>query len=401
MMTPEHRGYATRISIFYAAFFFPFGIYLPYFGVWLEDLGMSAEEIGFLLTIPMITRVFCTPIMAGFSDRLGDRKLALILYCGFYTMTFGLILLDDSLVWVASIMTISYIAHSAIVPVSDSLALAGTRRYGLDYGKMRSWGSIAFMASNLVGGVFLDALGASSIIWILVIGNLLHTTASFILPVDPRRIDNKRLGKAPRLEWSQLREFVQPGFWLILLSASAIQASHSLLYAFGTIYWRDIGISANMTGIFWSVSVASEVILLYFSKRILGFISWRTMLMIGAIMATVRWTIMPMHLPEYGYLILQLFHAGTFASSHLGVMFFISETVDDSVSGTAQGLYTMMNGLITAVATLLSGVFFAQWQGDAFYFMAATGLLSFFVLLMSRLFPVGKIGATHKDPGTA
>ncbi|WP_244574672.1 MFS transporter [Cohaesibacter sp. ES.047] len=400
-MTPEHRGYATRISIFYAAFFFPFGIYLPYFGVWLEDLGMSAEEIGFLLTIPMITRVFCTPIMAGFSDRLGDRKLALILYCGFYTMTFGLILLDDSLVWVASIMTISYIAHSAIVPVSDSLALAGTRRYGLDYGKMRSWGSIAFMASNLVGGVFLDALGASSIIWILVIGNLLHTTASFILPVDPRRIDNKRLGKAPRLEWSQLREFVQPGFWLILLSASAIQASHSLLYAFGTIYWRDIGISANMTGIFWSVSVASEVILLYFSKRILGFISWRTMLMIGAIMATVRWTIMPMHLPEYGYLILQLFHAGTFASSHLGVMFFISETVDDSVSGTAQGLYTMMNGLITAVATLLSGVFFAQWQGDAFYFMAATGLLSFFVLLMSRLFPVGKIGATHKDPGTA
>ncbi|WP_394699128.1 MFS transporter [uncultured Cohaesibacter sp.] len=42
--------------MFFAAFFFPLGIYLPFFGVWLEDLGMSAQEIGFILTIPMITR---------------------------------------------------------------------------------------------------------------------------------------------------------------------------------------------------------------------------------------------------------------------------------------------------------------------------------------------------------
>ncbi|WP_324292761.1 hypothetical protein [uncultured Cohaesibacter sp.] len=70
-------------------------------------------------------------MMAGISDKLGDRKLALILYSSLYTASFGLILLGDNLLWIACIMTLSHMAQSAIVPLSDSLALAGTRRHGV------------------------------------------------------------------------------------------------------------------------------------------------------------------------------------------------------------------------------------------------------------------------------
>ncbi|WP_319532167.1 MFS transporter [uncultured Cohaesibacter sp.] len=253
------------------------------------------------------------------------------------------------------------------------------------------------MISNLVGGTLLDAMGASSIIWLLVLGNLLHTTASFFLPADPRLIDNRTLGKGARLDWKQLSQFVQPGFWLILCSISTIQASHSLLYAFGTIYWREIGISANMTGIFWSISVFAEVILLFFSKKLLGRITWRALLIIGAVTAVARWVIMPIQLPEYGFLILQMFHAGSFACSHLGAMFFISETVDDEISGTAQGLYTMLNGLTMSLATFASGFFYGRFDGDAFYLMATFGLVSLAMLALARLFPVGHIGAGKVD----
>ena len=74
-------------------------------------------------------------------------------------------------------MAVSHIAQSAIIPVSDSLALAGTRRFGLDYGRMRSSGTYAFMLANLAGGLFMQTFGNNKLIWLLVAGQ--HAAYSF------------------------------------------------------------------------------------------------------------------------------------------------------------------------------------------------------------------------------
>ena len=41
-------------------------------------------------------------------------------------------------------------------PLVDSLALSGVRRFGSNYTGMRIWGSISFLAANLVGGIILS-----------------------------------------------------------------------------------------------------------------------------------------------------------------------------------------------------------------------------------------------------
>ncbi len=45
------------------------------------------------------------------------------------------------------------------VPVVESIVISGVRRWGLDYGSMRVWGSIAFIASTLIGGEMIGLLG--------------------------------------------------------------------------------------------------------------------------------------------------------------------------------------------------------------------------------------------------
>ncbi|WP_319413453.1 MFS transporter [uncultured Cohaesibacter sp.] len=391
MQAPYQQNYAIRMSLFFAGFFFPFGIYVPFFGIWLKSLGFGPEEIGLVLTIPMIARVLFTPFMAAISDRIGDRRLALRIYCSFYGFSFALIMLNDSLTWIALVMALSHIAQSAIVPVGDSLALAGTRRFGLDYGRMRSSGTLAFLAANLAAGLFMQEFGANKLIWLLVLGNMLHILFSISLPIDPRRIDNKALTSGTRLDWDQLKQFGQSCFWVILIASSLLQASHSMLYSFSAIYWEKIGISANMTGILWSMASVAEIILFRYSKKISARVDWKALLMIAALVAIIRWATFPLELPTYGYVLLQFLHAGSFGCAHLGTMFFINEIVDDELSGTAQGIYTMLTGLLSALATMASGFLYAELEGAAFLSMSIIGLLAVVLLLASRWLPTPRI----------
>ena len=381
------------MSFFFGAFFFPFGIYIPFFGVWLKSLGMDAPDIGLILTIPLIIRVLTTPFMAALADKIGDRRLTLQVYCFVFAATFSLIVLNHSLLWIAFVMALSHIAQNAVIPVADSLAMAGSRRFDLDYGRMRSWGSVSFMLANLAGGFVLDILGADKIIWVMVAGNVLHLIFSMTLPSDPRLADNKNLTKGAQLNWSQLSQFAQTGFWIVLISTALLQSSHSLLYAFATIYWQKIGFAPNMTGVFWSASVMAEVALFIVSKKLVASVGWKPLLITGCIIACIRWLLFPLELSATGYLLLQLLHAGSFACSHLGMMFFLSEVVDDELSGTAQGLYTMITGLLMAVVTFFSGMLYARWGGDAFFLMSTLSLAALLLLFVLPLFPMGHIKA--------
>ena len=283
MQPASPKGYAPRMSLYFGAFFLPFGLYVPFFGLWLNSLGITPQNIGIILMIPFLARAIFTPFTAAIADRIGDRRLTLQIYSVAFAATFALITLDDSLVWIMVVMAISHIAQCAIIPVADSLAMAGTRRFGFDYGRMRSSGTFAFMIANLIGGVVLDTFGAGQIIWVMAGSNILHVIASFTLPADPRLSDNRTLAKGTRLNWNQLKQFAQTSFWITLFATSLVQASHGLLYGFSTIYWREIGIAANLTGLFWAVSGVAEVLLFFFSRKLPKRITWQVLLVIGAV----------------------------------------------------------------------------------------------------------------------
>ncbi|WP_325891061.1 hypothetical protein [Grimontia sp. NTOU-MAR1] len=49
--TPYHW-----LSIYYGAYFFAFGVYLPFWSVWLAWLGLSADDIGIVLGAGVMAR---------------------------------------------------------------------------------------------------------------------------------------------------------------------------------------------------------------------------------------------------------------------------------------------------------------------------------------------------------
>ena len=59
--------------------------------------------------------------------------------------------------------------------------MSGVKAAGLDYGRMRLWGSLSFIAASLVGGWVVERLGAGSAIWLVVAGAALTTAAAHAL----------------------------------------------------------------------------------------------------------------------------------------------------------------------------------------------------------------------------
>ena len=141
------RYFELRISLIFAAMFFPLGVHLPYFPLWLEAKGFDAEQIGIILAAPMFLRVVTTPIITahgGPRKRPGqcpDRACRPPRSCCRSAIscrpTYAVVL------FVSLALTVFWTPHS---PLADSLALSGVRRFGSSYPSMRIWGSLAFLA---------------------------------------------------------------------------------------------------------------------------------------------------------------------------------------------------------------------------------------------------------------
>jgi hypothetical protein len=54
-----------------------------------------------------------------------------------------------------------------VVPLSEVMAVEGSARYGLDYGRIRLWASLSFLAGNVLAGALLEVIPVSAVILLI------------------------------------------------------------------------------------------------------------------------------------------------------------------------------------------------------------------------------------------
>lgn len=60
--------------------------------------------------------------------------------------------------------------YGPLIPLTDALAATWQRQVGLDYGKVRLWGSMAFVIGSAVTGEVVNAFGHKAIMYCLWAG---------------------------------------------------------------------------------------------------------------------------------------------------------------------------------------------------------------------------------------
>jgi len=369
-------GFALRMAMFYAAFFAFTGIQMPYLPAWLEAKGLDARQIGIVLAVPMLLRVVAVPFATRLVDRRFAAKAALTLAAALSAAGYAAMGTASGFLAIAAAYAAISMVYSPVLPLADSYGLRGLNARGLAYGPVRLWGSVAFIFANMAGGVFLAVLGAADLVWVLTAAMAVIVGAALLLPSDAT-------GKAEKKPTAG-------GLWrsglfvTVVVGASLIQASHAVMYGFGTLQWSARGLDGSAIGLLWAIGVVAEILLFAVSARVTARIGAIGMILIGALGAMLRWTAMALDPPAALLPVLQCLHALSFGATHLGAMQVLARLAERSGGATAQGDFSALQGVTFAAAMGLSGLLVERFGSYAYLAMSLVAAFGFVIALAGR-----------------
>lgn len=394
----DAQSFMMRVAAFYGALFVIYGMKVPFLPVWLDWRGMSASEISLIISAPFFARVAVTPALAVAADR-NDAHRKLLITLAWVALATSLVLSQFSSFAPILVLTlVLIISVSTVMPMIETIAVKGVRDGGLDYGRMRLWGSLTFIAASIAGGAVVTAYGGGAGIWLIAIGCMLTVMAAHLLPRRAARArlaehslgatEQKKSSQLPFWQAPEVRALLaQPTFRAFLIAAGFNQAAHAALLGFGSLIWQQQGLSGLWIGVLWAIAVLAEVALFAVSASIVEKFGAARLLIFAAVAGIARWIVMAFE-PGLALLVpLQALHALTYGASHIAAIYFLRAAVPEAISGTAQALYaTVAAGLAMGVATLIAGWIFGVAGAMSYVAMvvASTVALVFSVRLATQ-----------------
>jgi PPP family 3-phenylpropionic acid transporter len=206
---------------------------------------------------------------------------------------------------------------------------------------------------------------------------------SFTLPVTPRTV--RAIDDAERPEARSARTVLaNPAFLALLAAGGLVQASHGVLYSFGSLHWQSLGFSSVEIGMLWAIGVVCEIGLFLWSGAAVRRTGDHGLLLIGTIAAVLRWSLFPLDLSFAGFFLIQCLHGLTFGATYLGTQHAIARIVPDEMTASAQGIYAMMTGILMAGITALAGPLYSTFGHLAFATMIVPPMLAILALVAYR-----------------
>lgn len=371
------RNFAVRVGLFYGALFVFYGMHTPFLPVWLNWRGLSAGEISTIVAAPLFLRVFVSPVVAVLADRDGAHRRYLVILAWLSLALILVLAASLSFTGILLFATLLMLCNSTIMPLIETIAVDGVRHRNLDYGRMRLWGSLTFVAANFAGGIAITALGGGAGIWLIALGCLLTVMAAHVLP-DDKPLERSN-GGAQLWRASALHDLLgQKEFCLFLVAAGLALAAHATFFTFGILLWQKQGLSAAWSGTLWAIGVFAEVLVFSVSGRAVRRIGAAQLIALGAAASLVRWSLMALSPPLAVLIPLQMLHGATYGASHIGAIHFIHQTVAREKQGTAQALYaTVASGVALGGATLIAGWIYGGGGALSYLGMVALSFISF------------------------
>lgn len=361
----QRRQVALRLSLFYAAEFTVIGVQLPFWPLYLKSKGLSLTEIGLLVAASYFVKIFTNPLVGHVVDRRGERRRTMLVLSA-AAVLFTLLFLPARGFWPLLAVTVTaYAGFTALMPLGDSLTMQNTLAHGLDYGRIRLWGSLAFIATATVGGSLLVDAPRTAILAACIAGQAATCLAVRGLPETPR--GKSRDGAHPPLRLLLSGK----NFLLFLATTSMIQVSHMIYYGFATLHWQAAGLPGWIIGGLWAEGVVAEVVLFACGNRLIARFGPVRLILFGALAGILRWTVLGLTTEPWLLASVQVLHAFTFAATHLGAMYFINRGIPAGLSGRAQGIYaSVANGVVPGTAMLASGALYQNFGGLSFLGMS-------------------------------
>ena len=361
-----------RLSLFYLCYFAALGALVPFWGLYLKQLGFTAAEIGELMAIPMATKFIAPYLWGWIGDHLGHRMLIVRIGALLTSLVFLTVFWLQGFWEIGIAMALFSFFWNAVLPQFESVTLLYLRERVDRYARVRVWGSIGFIVTVLLLGVAVDKSGPAVVLPALF-AIYLSIWVSSLLIEDPQT------EIVPASQPPILSIISQPPVIAFFLVCFLLQAGHGTYYTFYSIYMEEVGYSKALIGQFWALGVIAEVSVFMVMHRLLQKFGARRVLVSSLLLAALRWMLIgnfPLSLPIL--LFAQLLHAATFGTFHAAAIHLVHHYFTGRHQGRGQALYSSFSfGAGGALGSLLSGYLWnSAGPGSAFGLSALVSILA-------------------------
>ena len=364
-MSPYTTTPYWRLSGFYFFYFASLGVFVPYWGLYLQWQGFSAQEIGELTAIFLGARIIAPNLWASLADFHGQRMRIVRVTSIIGTIAFSAILLDNSYIWIAVVMLVFSIFWNATLPQFEANTLQHLGENSHHYSKIRLWGSIGFIFTVTALGIVFEKISIDLMPIALIITMTGISIMSLSVPESSdHNLTHKQLPLRDILKQPAIIAFFTVCFLVIL--------SHGPYYTFYSIYLEQNGYSRTLIGQLWALGVIAEVIVFIFMHRFIPRYGLRLILILSLLLSTLRWLLIGLFPNMITVLLFaQLLHAASFGTFHAAAIAWVHQHFVGKNQARGQALYSSIGfGAGGVLGSLTSGYLWDN-PGPTFTFILA------------------------------
>jgi PPP family 3-phenylpropionic acid transporter len=335
---------------FYFLHFFNVGVFLPYLNIYFHSVGITPAQLGFLSAAARLSTSVAPPIAGAMADKL--RRGREIMLAGVaVSSVIALAMWGVRSFWALLVLVTVYTAaRGAVGPIAENISLREIEEHGGQYGRVRWWGSLGFIIAALGTGWLIDVYSIGLIFPIAFFGGIALIAVVFRFPREVSGIRGHFRGDLAKL----LRSRPLLNFY----GASMLMALSSGPFGlYFSIYLRELGMSAILIGMAWTLGVVSEIFFLVYAESIQRRIGLKAMITAGFFAAALRWELVSLTTSGVLLVGIQVLHGITFGVYHAAAVQYVDKLSGEAIRNTGQALYTAA----TFGGGAMIGVLLAGW----------------------------------------
>jgi MFS family permease len=337
---------------------------LPFLPIVLSDRGLSAAEIGVVLSVAALAGFISTPLWGHAGDgRLGAERTLVVAAIGAGAAAVPLVFVHSFLALTIVVVLITA-ARSAMASLTDAIALEHLGDDRAQYGRVRLWLSLGWAISACVWGLVLQWGSLDWLPWIYVGCVLVVAVAAYSVG-GGRSVREPTPAGTRRAMLTALAPF--------LLSLLLLFAAFNATFSFISLRIRELGGGLFVVGAATALQAVAEAPVMRITPRLNRVIGHRALYVVGSlffIASFVAWAFLD---DPLAIALVKLVAGVGFALVYVGSVLLVDDLVPPGLRGTGQGLAKAVTFGLSPILGSLAGGAIYDYAGPRALFLACAG----------------------------
>jgi MFS family permease len=337
---------------------------LPFLPIVLSDRGLSAAEIGVVLSVAALAGFISTPLWGHAGDgRLGAERTLVLAAIAAGAAAIPLVFVHSFLALTIVVVLITA-ARSAMASLTDAIALEHLGDDRAQYGRVRLWLSLGWAISACVWGLVLQWGSLGWLPWIYVGCVLVAAVAAYSVG-GGRAVREPTPAGTRRAMLIALAPF--------LLSLLLLFAAFNATFSFISLRIRELGGGLFVVGAATALQAVAEAPVMRITPRLNRVIGHRALYVLGSlffIASFVAWAFLD---DPLAIALVKLVAGVGFALVYVGSVLLVDDLAPPGLRGTGQGLAKAVTFGLSPILGSLAGGAIYDYAGPRALFLACAG----------------------------